>query len=204
MSGDYEFVNAEAAHTAPYVWPVALRMMPAVSCRVLELGCGNGAFASELVNKGYAVTGLDASLSGITIAKGHEPRAEFHCRSIYDPTQEEWVGKFDVVVSLETIEHLYSPGALLERAREALRPGGMLIVSTPYHGYFKNLALALSGRLDRHFTVLWDRGHIKFFSKKTLGELLRRERFVDVHFAGCGRLPGLWKSVIAVARKAPV
>jgi 2-polyprenyl-3-methyl-5-hydroxy-6-metoxy-1,4-benzoquinol methylase len=202
VSDDYEPLDAEAPHTAAYVWPVVLRMMPTLPCRVLELGCGNGVFASELVRRGHAVTGLDASQSGIMIAKQRESRVSFHNRSVYDPTPEGWVGQFDVVVSLETIEHLYIPGALVERGREALRPGGMLFVSTPYHGYVKNLALAFSGRLDRHFTVLWDRGHIKFFSKKTLGELLRREGFVDVRCAGCGRVPWLWKSMVAVARKA--
>jgi hypothetical protein len=37
-------------------------------------------------------------------------------------------------------------------------------VSTPYHGYHKNLGLALSGKMDAHFTALWEGGHIKFFS----------------------------------------
>lgn len=150
---------------------------------------------------GHTVTGIDASQSGIDTARRREPRATFHRRNIYDPTPEEWVGQFDVVVSLETIEHLQFPAVLVERAREALRPGGSLIVSTPYHGYLKNLALALTGRWDRHFTALWDGGHIQFFSKKTLGELLRREGFEGVRFRGCGRVPGLWMSMVAVCLK---
>ena len=42
------------------------------------------------------------------------------------------------------------------------------MLSTPYHGYLKNLALAVSGRMDRHFTALHVGGHIKFFSIETL------------------------------------
>ncbi len=63
------------------------------------------------------------------------------------------------------------------------------------------LALALSGRMDAHFTALWDHGHIKFWSKRTLGELLREAGFVEIRFEWVGRVPALAKAMIAVARK---
>ena len=59
---------------------------------------------------------------------------------------------------------------------------GTAIVSTPYHGYWKNLALAITGRMDAHFTALWDHGHIKFWSMKTLGALLFEAGFRDISF----------------------
>jgi 2-polyprenyl-6-hydroxyphenyl methylase/3-demethylubiquinone-9 3-methyltransferase len=74
-------------------------------------------------------------------------------------------------------------------------------VSTPYHGYLKNLALALSGKLDKHFTALWDGGHIKFFSIATLGQLLREAGFKDLRFVRVGRIPPLAKSMLAIAKK---
>jgi hypothetical protein len=57
--------------------------------------------------------------------------------------------------------------------------------------------------MDRHFTALWDHGHIKFWSMATLGELLREAGFVDVRFEGerVGRVPALARSMIAIARK---
>ena len=55
--------------------------------------------------------------------------------------------------------------------------------------------------MDRHFTALWDHGHIKFWSMATLGELLREAGFVDLRFERVGRVPALAKSMIAVARK---
>lgn len=71
--------------------------------------------------------------------------------------------RFEVVISTAVIEHLYDPRGFIAFARWILANGGDFIVSTPYHGYLKNVALALSGRLDSHFAVLWDGGHIKFF-----------------------------------------
>jgi len=142
-------------------------------CRVLEIGCGNGAFAEYLERLGFDVVGVDSSGSGIRIARERGTSCQFACFDIYEELPEGWLGAFDAVVSLEVIEHLYLPRVLLERARGALRSGGALVLSTPYHGYFKNLVLALSGRLDPHFTALWNGGHIKFFSRKTLSCLLR-------------------------------
>jgi len=77
-----------------------------------------------------------------------------------------------------------------------LKPKGCLIITTPYHGYIKNLVLALSGKMDNHFHVLWDGGHIKFFSVKTLTALLKTEGFTDLHFNFAGRFPYLWKSML--------
>jgi 2-polyprenyl-6-hydroxyphenyl methylase/3-demethylubiquinone-9 3-methyltransferase len=106
-----------------------------------------------------------------------------------------------VVLSLEVVEHIYAPRHYARTIFDLLSGGGLAILSTPYHGYWKNLALALSGRMDEHFTALWDHGHIKFWSVRTLGELLREAGFIDVRFERVGRVPALAKAMIAVATK---
>ncbi len=100
------------------------------------------------------------------------------------------------------VEHVYAPRDYARTVFDLLEPGGVAIISTPYHGYWKNLALAVTGRMDAHFTALWDHGHIKFWSITTLSELLREAGFVDVRFERVGRVPALAKSMIAVARRA--
>ena len=77
-------------------------------------------------------------------------------------------------------------------------------LSTPYHGYLKNLALAVSGKMDSHFTALWDGGHIKFWSMATLATLLRETGFVDLEFRRVGRIPWLAKSMTVTARRPVV
>jgi hypothetical protein len=76
------------------------------------------------------------------------------------------------------------------------------LIGTPYHGYLKNLALAVTGRMDAHFSVLHDGGHIKFFSVKSLSQLMRAHAFDDLSFTFYGRAPWLWKNMICHARKA--
>ncbi len=112
------------------------------------------------------------------------------------------VSGFDLVISSDVIEHLYRPSDLLEAAVPLLKPNGQILIGTPYHGYLKNLVLATTGKLDSHFSVLHDGGHIKFFSVKTLSELLVQHEFGDLKFSYYGRARWLWKNMICHARKA--
>jgi len=84
--------------------------------------------------------------------------------------------------------------------KNILPPRGVVIISTPYHGYLKNLVMALTNKMDSHFTVLWDGGHIKFWSKHTLTSLLNEFGFEVAQFRGSGRLPYLWKSMFISAK----
>jgi 2-polyprenyl-6-hydroxyphenyl methylase/3-demethylubiquinone-9 3-methyltransferase len=101
-----------------------------------------------------------------------------------------------LIVSTEVVEHLYAPRAYVKGAFAALKPGGRFICTTPYHGYLKNLALALVNGWDRHWDPLWDGGHIKLWSRATLEKLLSEAGFGNLQFRGAGRLPGLWMTMI--------
>lgn len=164
---------------------------------VLDAGCGNGALAGHLSRQGFTVTGVDGDPGGIAIARQNYSEVLFEL-SLFEDTSP---GTFDAVVSTEVIEHLYSPHELVRFAYAALENGGHLVISTPYHGYLKNLALAITGKWDAHHTALWHGGHIKFWSRKTLTKLLFDNGFEVIDFVGAGRLPYLWKSMILVARK---
>lgn len=171
------------------------------SVRLFDAGCGNGYIASHFRAKGFAVAGCDASPQGVEHAKKANPGARFEVCSVYDSLADKFGDGWDVVVSSEVIEHLYDPRCFVGRIRELLKPDGLLIVTTPYHGYLKNLALALTNNFDGHFTALWDGGHIKFWSYATLKSLLSEQGFTDFRFYGAGRAPWLWKSMVVSARK---
>jgi 2-polyprenyl-3-methyl-5-hydroxy-6-metoxy-1,4-benzoquinol methylase len=170
---------------------------------VCELGCGNGYLSGLLGELGFEVLGVDASDSGIEIAQEHYGgSAAFLSRAI-GPGLAADLGRerFDVVVSSEVIEHLYTPGDLLDVAFAVFRPGGLLVLTTPYHGYLKNLVIAALGKFDVHVNPLWDGVHIKFFSPRTLSVLVAGSGFGGIEFAYFGRAPWLWKSMVCVARK---
>jgi 2-polyprenyl-6-hydroxyphenyl methylase/3-demethylubiquinone-9 3-methyltransferase len=109
-------------------------------------------------------------------------------------------GRWPFVVCLEVIEHVYFPHRLGRTLFELCAPGALALVSTPYHGYWKNLALSLvPGAWDRHHHPLRDHGHIKFWSEPTLRALLLEAGFKAVQFNRLGRIAALAKSMIAVA-----
>ncbi|QTA79234.1 SAM-dependent methyltransferase [Desulfonema limicola] len=168
--------------------------------RIFELGCGNGSVANELAKQGYEITGVDPSEQGIVFANKHYPKLKLFQGSAYDDLAEKY-GQFPVVISLEVVEHVYFPRKYAKTLFELVEDGGTAIISTPYHGYWKNLAMALTGKMDAHFTALWDHGHIKFWSFKTLKTLLKEAGFKKISFHRVGRIPALAKSMIAVGKK---
>lgn len=168
--------------------------------RVFDLGCGSGAFASWLTSRGCEVIGCDPSPTGIAEAKKACPGISFHVGSCYDPLHEKF-GCFPIVTSLEVVEHVYSPREFASCVTNLLVPGGTAIISTPYHGYAKNLMLAATGKMDAHFTALWDHGHIKFWSVKTLSTLLAESGLRVKKVIRVGRVPPLAKSMIFVAER---
>ena len=165
---------------------------------ICDLGCGNGHISGRLAALGYEVTGVDASATGIQIARSAYPEVEF-VQALINHDLE--LGEFDLVISSDVIEHLYRPSDLLEATVSQLKPGGHVLLGTPYHGYLKNLVLAVTGTMDAHFSALHDCGHIKFFSVNTLSKLMRTHGFDDLSFTFYGRAPWLWKNMICHARK---
>lgn len=200
---EYPYSNAQAPHTHAYLWPVVFDLLKHTAPnarRVLDAGCGNGSMASQLKARGHEVSAFDLSDSGIRLAKEAHPGIDFRVASVYDDLRPHYSQPFDAIVSLEVVEHLFDPRTYARRMREVIAPGGTFILSTPYHGYLKNLALATTGAMDKHFTVLWDGGHIKFWSRKTLTMLLEEAGFRVVAFRGAGRAPYLWKSMVLAAQ----
>ena len=202
----YTYQNAEKNHSHGYLLPSVIDILGKIQkvsgCekKLFEVGCGNGSVAATLAAGGWSVTGIDPSEQGIKFAHEQYPAIKLNRGSAYDNLAAQY-GQFPAVLSLEVVEHVYDPRRFAATVFSLLESGGYAVISTPYHGYWKNLAMALSGKLDSHFTALWDHGHIKFWSIETLSVLLREAGFLDIHFERVGRIPPLAKSMIAVARK---
>jgi 2-polyprenyl-3-methyl-5-hydroxy-6-metoxy-1,4-benzoquinol methylase len=199
---EYEYAPNAFHHHHAYLMPSLTKLLKqsrrvdSAQPKVLDLGCGDGSLSQLIAQAGYEVTGVEESPSGIECARQNAPNLEFIQASIYDLPESLTQQQFDIVIAAEVIEHLMYPRDLLRTAKRCLKSGGRLVLTTPYHGYLKNLALALSGQMDQHYTVLWDGGHVKFFSVKTLISLLETEGYTDISFKFAGRMPYLWKSML--------
>ena len=166
---------------------------------ILDAGCGNGHFVGLLGANGFSSHGIDPSESGIALARQAHPEATSKCADLTEALTDH--RDFDAVTCIEVLEHVYAPRKLLSTLFSVLRPGGRLVLTTPYHGDLKNLAIVAAGRFDRHFNPLWEEGHIKFFSRPTLAAVLGEIGFTQISIRGIGRVPYLWKSMMACAEK---
>lgn len=153
-----------------------------------------------LLKKGWSVTGVDPSHDGIAQAQAAYPNLDLKLGSAYDNLVGRY-GCYPIVINLEVVEQVYSPREYAKALFDLVEPGGLEIISTPYHGYLKNLMLAISGKMESHFTALWDHGHIKFWSISSLNTLLTEAGFESARFLRVGRVPLLSKSMVAIAKR---
>jgi 2-polyprenyl-3-methyl-5-hydroxy-6-metoxy-1,4-benzoquinol methylase len=199
---DYGFFESAPAHTFGYLQKPLLAMLDknANKC-ILDLGCGNGYLVNVLIDNGYNAFGTDASVKGIAIAN-ETNKGRFYVQdlSIDELPIELQEKAFDTVISTEVIEHLYDPEHFIAFCKSIVSNGGEIIITTPYHGYLKNLMLSLLDKWDAHLDPMWRGGHIKFWSRKTLSKALTDAGFVNIEFKGCGRIPYFWKSMIVKAQ----
>lgn len=203
-SAGYRYSGGELNVSHRYLLPAVVDILNEVAGkedrRIFELGCGNGSVANTLTELGFDVTGVDPSSQAVHYATTCYPSLKIFQDSAYEDLPARY-GKYPTVLSLEVIEHVYFPRKFASVVYDLLVPGGTAVISTPYHGYLKNVLLSLSGKMDAHFTALWDHGHIKFWSMQTLQSLLDEAGFDEVSFIRVGRVPSLAKSMIAIAKK---
>jgi 2-polyprenyl-3-methyl-5-hydroxy-6-metoxy-1,4-benzoquinol methylase len=165
--------------------------------RVLDLGCGDGAFAAELVARGCSVTAVDVAEEAIRRARARVLGADV--RQIEEgaplPFAED---AFDVVWAGEVLEHVADVTGLLAEVRRVLRWDGTLLATTPYHGRVSVAVLALRGRLEEHFDPRAD--HLRFFTARSLREVLEEAGFRRVTVDAVGGPPLLRRGLHAVGR----
>jgi 2-polyprenyl-3-methyl-5-hydroxy-6-metoxy-1,4-benzoquinol methylase len=156
--------------------------------RVLDLGAGDGAFAEALMAAGAHVTGADVAEEALRRARLRAPGAEL--RRVAEgaplPFEED---AFDVVWAGEVLEHVADVVGLLAEVRRVLRWGGTLLATTPHHGRAALVALALrpGPAYGEHFDPRAD--HLRFFTARSLRELVADAGFSDVEVRTRGGVP---------------
>jgi 2-polyprenyl-6-hydroxyphenyl methylase/3-demethylubiquinone-9 3-methyltransferase len=103
---------------------------PLAGKSALDVGCGAGLLAEPLARLGATVTGIDAAPEVIAVAREHAAGQGLQIDYRVGDVQQ-LAGTFDLVTSMEVIEHVANPGAFLKALAARLAPGGLLILSTP-------------------------------------------------------------------------
>ncbi|MFD1106711.1 bifunctional 2-polyprenyl-6-hydroxyphenol methylase/3-demethylubiquinol 3-O-methyltransferase UbiG [Sphingobium olei] len=113
--------------------------------RALDVGCGAGLLAEPLARLGAHVTGLDAAPENIAAAQDHAQRQGLAIDYRATPVEQLSEGTFDLVTSMEVIEHVADPAAFVAALAATLAPDGLLILSTPNRTPLSRLAMITIG-----------------------------------------------------------
>ena len=207
----FEEPGAATAHEERRLHERILQALPARPARVLDVGCGRAWVAAAFLPRGVSVVSLDASADNPQRALDRLP-APNHAGVAADALALPFAdGTFDAVVAAEITEHVPDPARFLAELFRVLRPGGRLVVTTPYR---ERIRYVLCVHCNRRTPI---HAHLHSFDEHTLPGLLDAPgvagRTVEVFSNNAlamlrlhpvlGRLPHrLWHGVDALASKA--
>ncbi|MEZ5707934.1 MAG: bifunctional 2-polyprenyl-6-hydroxyphenol methylase/3-demethylubiquinol 3-O-methyltransferase UbiG [Blastomonas sp.] len=144
---------------------------PLAGKSALDVGCGAGLLCEPLARLGAAVTGIDAAGENIAVARQHAARGGLAIDYRHGGVETLDARRFDLVTSMEVIEHVSDPDAFIAGLKARLAPGGLMILSTPNRTAMSRLLLVEAaerlGMVPRG-THDWDR----FMTPAELGDRL--------------------------------
>lgn len=159
-----------------YKLPTISKIIPRINnLKILDYGCGTGKTFQELIkiNPGAKYYGVDISDYAIKKISKKFPAYKF-----FVVKEEEKVplksGSIDLITCFDVIEHVYNTEWLLLEFFRLLKPKGKLILSTPYHGFIKNLIISTIA-FDNVFDPFGP--HIRFFTERSLKSGLEKYGF---------------------------
>jgi 2-polyprenyl-6-hydroxyphenyl methylase/3-demethylubiquinone-9 3-methyltransferase len=113
-------------------WPeVRDAVRPLAGKAALDVGCGAGLLCEPLARLGASVTGIDAAAENVMAAAAHAEGAGLDIRYMVGELAELDIGRFDLVTSMEVLEHVADKGAFAAALAARLAPGGLMVLSTP-------------------------------------------------------------------------
>jgi glycosyltransferase involved in cell wall biosynthesis len=165
--------------------------------RVLEVGCGDGSFGTQLVKAQNQVTGVDFHPM-VPIEAGY--------KNVFTADLEQGLGdlvaapaspprKFDRILLLDVLEHLRSPDRLLDDCKSALADRGRIIVSVPNIVNFTVRLMFLMGSFRYSDRGIMDWSHLRFYTSRTIRELLERHGY---------RITGCHYTLVPIERVIPM
>jgi len=160
-----EYFSHERAEIAP--------LLPATASRVLEIGCGAGATLAWLKKTRYP----DAHTTGVEGFPSMEAILRRNADEVLIANLEQPLpplGRYDLILALDVLEHLSQPQAVLDALVERLAPGGSVIVSVPNVAHVAVAADLLFRRRFRYVEEgILDATHLRFFTEESALALMR-------------------------------
>jgi glycosyltransferase involved in cell wall biosynthesis len=150
--------------------------------QVLDVGCSDGRFGELVREHGHRVIGVD-----VVKHEGVGERLDGFVEADLNAGLPAETGEgFDVIVAADVLEHTVDPGALLDGLVRRLAPRGALLVSVPNFAHWYPRGRVALGRFDYDDRGILDRGHLRFFTRRSFERLLAEHGLRTVRRAVVG------------------
>lgn len=175
-SGAYDkYVSAAKLkyHTADLRLKRLISLQKHSGRKLLDVGCSCGFFLERALHFGFSVKGLE--FSKVAISKANPTvRDKIVAGDVNTLKSLEGNASYDVVTAFDIIEHTQNPIQFLKEVHEILKPGGMLVMSTPDSRHF------LRYLMGKHWPMLQPMQHTVLFSRESMKELLTTQGFTNI------------------------
>jgi methionine biosynthesis protein MetW len=173
MDKDSPFVYSGAHWSKGDPKEIAIKFIPSKS-KVLDVGCGSGSLGLWLrKNNSCSVDGVDGHPEAVKEASKHLNNAK--CVDLNDLNAvKDFVNNkaYDRITFIDVLEHCHHPKKLLEIFKETLAPEGRIIISLPNIAHYSARLRILKGNFDYDDSGLFDKTHVKFYTRKTSANLI--------------------------------
>lgn len=147
-----------------------LERIPTEATRVLEFGCGEGALGAALKARQHCrIVGVELDEEAAAIARGR-------LDAVFSGDVRQWIGsvdeRFEMIVGGDILEHLDEPWTFLRDLRRVAEPGARLLLSIPNIANYSIVGDLLRGRFDYVYLGILCAGHLRFFTRQTLEDML--------------------------------
>ncbi len=155
-----------------------VRLLPRdTSARILEIGCGTGATGALALARGRAGHYVGVELMETAAAQARDVLPEVHVGDVEQMEFDWQPAAFDALILSEVLEHLVEPGRLLRRLARYVRPGGMVLASSPNIAHWKVLRELANGRFNLADQGVFDRTHLRWFTPATFAGMFEEAGF---------------------------
>lgn len=206
--------RARHADVVPQGWPrnrvESIVRLPLQGESILDVGCGDGLLLYQFRHRFKRLVGLEYSAQRLEAARQQMQGLPFEglCGSA-EAMPQLASDSIDAIVSADVIEHIPDVYPAADEMFRVLRPGGVLAINTPNIAFIKKRLRLLAGRFPSTSQpneglgsdVLFDGGHLHYFTYRSLSLVLERSGFVVEQrqgFGPLGRLHNTWPTLLSV------
>lgn len=145
---------------------------------ILEIGCGTGATGAMALSEGRCGRYIGVELFEAAAAEARGVLSDVIVGNVETLSFDWQPATFDAVIFSEVLEHLVQPGDVLKNIARFVRPGGLLLASSPNISHWRVIRELIQGRFELADQGVFDRTHLRWFTPETFAVMIEDAGFV--------------------------